>query len=138
LKQTIYILILFVFGTSLTTYGQSDLTDCSSTIDTLTGGEVYSFVDKMPTPEGGELKLFEEMKKLKYSTCMTLDSQILVAFIVDTSGHVIGKRIIKDIAGTDLSDQVLTLIDNVNWIIGTCKGIPVPVMYRLPVRVCLK
>lgn len=92
----------------------------------------------MPTPEGGELKLYEEIKKLKYPSCMTLDSKILVAFIVDTSGHVIGKRIIKDIEGTDLSDQVLTLIDNVNWIIGTCKGRPVPVMYQLPVILCFK
>lgn len=139
MKHTKYIITLFVFGAYLTTYGQLETTNCLSIIDTLTGRQIYTFVDNMPAPEKGELILFEELKKLKYPhEYLTMESNMLAAFIVNTDGQLTGKRIINDCSGKYISNQILTLIDNIKWTTGTCNGIPVPVIYLLPVRVCLK
>ena len=138
LKSKIYILTCILFGICLRSYGQADSLDCISMLDTLIERQVYTLVDKMPTPVGGDIILFEELKKLKYpQKCGTLNSTILVAFIVDTSGQLIGKRIIKDIEGTDLADQVLTLIDNITWTIGSCNDKPVPVLFQMPIKISL-
>lgn len=112
---------------------------CISFIDTLTGKRIYKFVDSMPKPKDGDLNLFEKFKDLKIKpNSGQTQTKILVAFIIDKDGKLTGKRIIENIEGTDIAEQVLTLIDEVEWIIGTCKGEPVPVIYLLPVKIQLK
>jgi len=109
--------------------------ECVSFVDTLTGMKIYSFVDSMPKPKEGELNLFEKIKGIKVKPiCGEIRGSILVAFIVDIDGNLIGKRIIKNIEGTDFAEQVLTLIDDVEWIVGTCQGNLVPVIYQLPIK----
>jgi len=120
----------------------ADSSACSSFLDTLTNRTVFTAASRNATVDGGEQKLLEELRKLKYPpldlTTVSIQTKIIVAFVVDTTGQIIGKRIIKNIEGTDLAQQVLTLVDNLKWIHATCNDRAIPMFYQLPVQIELK
>ncbi|HWY38395.1 MAG TPA: hypothetical protein VNY73_07530 [Bacteroidia bacterium] len=92
--------------------------------------------DKIPAIKGGVEKLIEEFKKLKYppnKTSMPKDAE--VAFIIDANGKLSGKRIVKNIQGTDVAKQMLLLIDNVKWVPAICNNENVPFLYTIPFRI---
>jgi hypothetical protein len=110
--------------------------DCIALFDTLTNLTVFSIVDRMPEPTEGEQSLYEKIAKIKIKPTIRepLTGKIIVAFIVTTNADLIGKRVVQDINGTDYSNQILKIIDEVDWTVGYCKETPVPVLYHLPVR----
>jgi hypothetical protein len=113
---------------------------CSIEVDTLTNTEVFRMVDKMPEVEGGMLGLYKEIsKKIKYSHLdeYPMDTKVIVAFVIDKNGQVTGKRIIKNIKGTDLGEQLLDIVDDLKWQPGICNGKPVPTMQLVPMSVDL-
>ena len=113
---------------------RSETEDCISLIDSLTGRKIYQFVDRMPSPKDGEAKLLKKLKEIKLNNIPEhIQTKIIVEFIVDSDGKIFGKRVIKNIEGTDLAEQVLKIIDDIEWTIGTCNGSQVPVIYTLPV-----
>jgi hypothetical protein len=78
----------------------------------------------------------KEIRKLKASNTSIRNDpsgRVIVAFIVEVDGTLKGKRVMKNIRGTDLGEQLLQLIDNVNWIPGKCHGQVVPTMQTFPV-----
>jgi len=122
----------------LSSFGQTDSTNCVTHIDSITKQQVYNFVDYMPTPKGGQKELFKALKNINFqSSCSNYESVLYVAFIVNAHGEIEGKRVIKDIIGTDFSDQILSLVDSVEWNPGVCDSIAVPVVYILPVRIIM-
>lgn len=121
-----------------TIFAQSDTIKCLSTLDTLTGIKVYQNVDKFPSVNGGDELLFAELNKLEHPTCGHYEGKIWVAFIVDIDGSLKGKRILRDVEGTDFGKQVLTLIDNLKWIPAECNGQKVATIYRFPMNICYK
>ena len=139
MKRIIHILLVICIGTSLNSFGQNTSADCVYEVDTLTGETVYTSVDSMPSPLKGNKELMNELKDLQYTTDpVSWETKIYVAFIINENGELTGKRILKNIDGTDLAEQVLTLVDNVEWKPGKCNGSPVPVLYKLPVILELK
>jgi len=132
-----YIIISILF-LSLTVYGQgkSDSSGCIIQMDTLTKREVYSFKDGTPKVREGTETLMKEIRKLKASnTAIQNDpgGKVVIAFIVEVDGTLTGKRVLKNIKGTDLAEQLLSLIDNVTWIPEKCNGKVVPTLQIFPV-----
>ena len=60
---------------------------------------------------------------------------MIVAFVIDKDGHMKGKRILKDIEGTDLGKQLLDIIDDMTWHPATCEGKVVPTIQMMPLIV---
>jgi hypothetical protein len=123
---------------SLTAYGQEklDSSRCIIQIDTLTKREVYSFNDRIPRIKEGKETLMKEVRKLKASNVAIQNDpggKVIIAFIVEVDGTLTGKRVLKNIPGTDLGEQLLDLVDNVSWIPEKCNGKVVPTLQIFPV-----
>jgi hypothetical protein len=109
---------------------------CLAIFDTLTQMEV--FTTKTPTVAGGMQALGKEIsKRIKYPHLPhdPIDSKVIVAFVIDKDGHMKGKRILKDIEGTDLGKQLLDIIDDMTWHPATCGGKVVPTIQMIPLIV---
>ena len=145
LKVTVGLLFLITITLS-NSQAQTTLaekTDCTYFFDTLCNMTVYKTATRFATVEGGEEALLTTIyKNIKYPIIkwetIPIQSKIVVAFVVDTSGIISGKRIIKNIEGTDLAQQVLALVDNLKWIPASCNNIAIPTLYHLPVQIELK
>ena len=124
-------------------YGQTDSTDCVFRIDTVTGKKVYSTVDKMPEPVGGQKvllkKLGQEIKLGNVSEDMLTGEMTVVSFVVSENGEIIKEHIEReDFRNRNVAEQVFGVIESIDWAPGSCNGYFVPVEYRLPLRICLK
>jgi len=130
------LITILVCTNLLLCFGQINYIDCTSEIDTLTGLTVYTYPDSIPTPKGGEKLLVKELTKLDSPLrCSTIYGKIFVAFIVDTEGNINGKRVLRDIEETDFADQVFKLVEQLEWMPGTCQGEKVPTVRILGVRI---
>ena len=139
MKLLIYIFLILYALTISSVYGQNDSLKCIHEVDSITGEIVYTYVDKMPSPKKGLGEILKRVQNLKTtSNVEILNSKIYVAFIVTENGELTGKRIIKNIHGTELAEQVLELVEKVEWELGECNGKTVPVLYRLPIIICLR
>lgn len=130
------ILVIFLFNTCFAFGQKGNKTACYPQVDTLTKREVYKSVDEMPKVVGGMEELFLQIsKKLKYPHIdkHPIESKVIVAFIVDIDGQIIGKRTVKNIEGTRIANDVLDILDDVKWEPGTCNGKVVPVFHLLPI-----
>jgi hypothetical protein len=137
--KVLFLVSQILFG--LYCFGQSEKPKCSSNLDSLLNKTVYSVVDKMPEPVGGDIELHRKLvRNLVYrqDSTNTIGSRVYVGFVIDINGKVIGKRIFGNIEGTDLAQQALALVDKVEWNSGMCDGEKVPVLYKLPITICLK
>ena len=114
---------------------------CYAQLDTLTKLEVYKFVDIMPSVEGGMNVLYTDISRQlgKIDADEKVDQgKIVIAFIIDTTGQVIGERVIKGAAGSELMNGILETIRKAKWKPGSCKGTPVPVIQLLPIYIDFK
>ncbi|MEO9513417.1 MAG: energy transducer TonB [Flavobacteriaceae bacterium] len=121
--------------------GQMEKVNCISSLDSVLCKTVYLSVDKMPIPKGGERILNKELiQNLNYQidSSNTIGSRVFVSFVVEIDGKISGKRIIQNISGTDLANQALSIVDNLKWVPGSCDGKKVPVLYKLPINICIK
>jgi len=133
---------VFMLST-LIAFGQKETNNsCISRVDTLTNLEVFPTVDKFPTVDGGMEALYKEVsKRIKYPNTHKQDpieSKVLVAFIVNVDGQINGKRIIKNITGSDLAEQLLDIVDDVKWEPGFCNGKAVRTLLVLPMIIDIK
>jgi protein TonB len=59
--------------------------------------------------------------------------QIIVAFIVETDGHISGGRVIR--GNRQVGQQILRVAKSLKWSPGKCNGKNVPVFYTLPMTI---
>jgi len=112
----------------------NDTTICVPFFDSLTQRQVFKTTNILPAIEGGNKMLFSEMKKIIIpSNNKSNGGKAVVAFIIEADGQLTGKRIIRNIEGTDIGQQILKLLDNLKWSTGHCNGKAVSVLYTLPV-----
>jgi hypothetical protein len=128
---------------TIAAFGQASPRDsCYAHLDTLTNQKVFKFVDKIPAVQGGMEALLKEIsKKIKYPSIdkkYPVGSNVIVAFVVTIDGSITGKRIIRNIDGTDLGEQLLNIVDDVKWEPGTCNGKKVPTLQLIPLIIDLK
>ncbi len=139
--KKIVIILVSVLVYNLT-YSQVDSKKCNSKIDSLTNIEVYTLVDKMPEVIGGEELLLKEIHdNIKYNLdCDDYNGgKVVVGFIVNVDGSLIGKRIIREPSScAEFGKQILSILDNIKWKPGYCKGKNVPVFISLPTIISVK
>jgi len=119
--------------------GQPASNECGSKLDTVTGREVFLFVDDMPEFQGGIELLFkffmDNLRYPEFNRCVS--GRVYVSFVVEPSGQVTSKRIIRGIDKW-VDEEVLSVIGKMpNWNAGSCNGEKVPVEVIVPVNVAL-
>ena len=95
----------------------------------------------MPSVDGGMQQLFQVMaKRIKYpkNDNYPIESKVFVAFVVTELGDITGQRIVKNIEGTDLAEQLLEVVSEFKWLPGTCNGKQVPTILILPMIIDVK
>jgi hypothetical protein len=130
------ILPILLFN-SIVLFGQNK-DSCLSQFDTLTNREVFTFADRMPVVQGGIQALVKEIsRKIRYphDEKYPIESKVVVAFVIEANGSLTGKRIIQNIAGTDIGNQVLDIVDDFKWQPGSCNGKKVPTLQLFPMIV---
>lgn len=137
MKLVLAIIVL----TTTVAFGQrtNDKVPCSVQLDTLTKQQVYQVVDKVPEVQGGLEALSKEISKIKFPAAAREHGNIsiYVAFIVKEDGQIIGKRVVRNIKGTDSAERVLAILDRLKWQPGMCNGRKVATLFLLPVKIDL-
>src|SRR5690348_12989747 len=118
----IFYIVLIFLGSNC--FAQNKTVDCASMIDSLTKIEYCPTPDQSAKILGGEAALNDQLNNVIYPSMEKppISTKLVVGFIVDTDGSIKGKRIIRDIEGLDIRQQVLKLIDNLTWLPGECNG----------------
>lgn len=116
---------------------------CYAPIDSITKKPTFLVAESPAEIEGGMESLARAMlKRVLYPSALEMKnfdgSKILVGFIVDERGKVTGKRIISTIKGTNIAEQILTVLAEFKWKPGTCNGKPVSTFHVYPMIICLK
>lgn len=119
-------------------FGQESADETSfKEIDSLINEEVYKITDIPAKIDGGMSVLLKEAaKRIKYtnhSDIYPIESKVFVAFIVTESGSITGQRILKNIAGTDIAERLLEIVQEFKWQPAISKGNPVKSIVILPV-----
>jgi hypothetical protein len=98
--------------------------------------KVYTAVENLPEPEGGQEKLGAVLaKNVKApSACETPAGRIVISFIVEADGKIDGYEAIRDPCGEKhpLADAMFKAVKTLKWKPGKMKGKPVAVRYTLP------
>ncbi len=92
----------------------------------------------MPAVEGGMPALYKEIRKgIRFPSAgkFEMGSKVFVAFVVDANGQIIGKRVLRNITGTNIAEQILRIIGDMKWIPGTCNEKAVSTLMILPMIV---
>lgn len=133
-----FLIVLLIFFLCEFCYPQKNK-PCQSIIDSVTNKEVYVFVEKMPEVVGGQEILYKALTKLKYiNNYGDYSEKIWVSFIINVDGSISGKRIMRDPTGNLYGNQILKIIDDLEWIPGSCNNKKVSVLYTLPVLIHFK
>jgi hypothetical protein len=108
---------------------------CQTEYDTLTHQLIYKTADKKASFPGGFEPLMKETQKrirLSRSGDYSNGIKVIIAFVVQHDGKVIGQRIIRNVKGTNLAEQYLDIIDDFNWEPAMCNGKPVSTIVTYP------
>ena len=113
------VLTIFLLN-SIVVFGQEPPKEaCIPGVDSLTNEEVYKITDVPAQINGGMSALFKEAtKQIKYSSSLErypIESKVIVAFIVTEIGSVTGQRIVRNIDGTDIGEQLLRIVQEFKW-----------------------
>jgi len=109
---------------------------CKTEIDSLTKQLVYVTVDTDPVNEGGDAALRKKLEKIiiiddiKIDT-ENYDSNVIVAFVIDTDGTIKGCRIIKD-KTNKVGQQMLDIVKSFKWTPAKCYNKSVAMTYKIP------
>ena len=99
---------------------------------------VYPDAGVMPESEGGPSARMRKLNKalVPDSVSDDIDPRIMVAFIVDVDGSIKGERVLNDKTGA--GRKILTAVKELKWAPGRCNNKKVPVLYKLPLQLCLR
>jgi TonB family protein len=121
---------------------KSDTASCAYYLDSLTNIEVIKSPNQLPIPEGGLPNLYkrisENFKLPSSARRIGIDGKILIGFVIDSDGTVIGKRVIKSNNVPEMGIQALEVVEKTKWSAGTCGNKKVPVILIMPIQICLK
>jgi len=144
LKLSYTILLAAIRCYSIAVFSQDLAKDsCSAPTDSITKKPTFLSVDTPAEIEGGLELLHHAMAtRIKFSAALKKQNidggKIIVGFIIDENGDVTGKRIIKNIDGTNLAEQMFAILSNFKWKPGRCNGKAVLTFHSYPVNICLR
>ncbi|MCX2739898.1 M56 family metallopeptidase [Pontibacter anaerobius] len=103
----------------------------------------YTFVEQMPTFEGGETELMKFLgKNVRYpkqAQQAGTEGLVVLSFVVEDDGSLHEIQVLKGVEPSIDAEamRVVEMMDG-KWSPGTQNGKPVPVRYTLPVRFAMK
>jgi outer membrane biosynthesis protein TonB len=107
---------------------------CKTGKDTLTGRMIYLSAEIAPEVAGGLPALIRRLNKNLQFPAIPLSNEIesnyVVAFIVETDSSISGERVIH--GSDEIGQQILKVAKNLKWSPGKCNGKNVPILHRLP------
>lgn len=136
LKSILFILFI---TPSFIIFGQEK--DCIKILDSITNQEVYLKAEIEPEPIKGISELQKSIRqniKVSSKTETDLVLKVHIGFVVCEDGSIIGKRVIYDTTDFDLGKTLLETAIQFEWKSGKCSGQSVPVLFKLPIVLCLK
>lgn len=97
----------------------------------------YQELKIKPSPEKGITDFYQHVaKNFKAPRVPGLNGKVYVTFIIDEEGSITNIKILKDLPGYNTEKEVNKALSNYGkWIPGKKRGIPVKVMYSLPIAV---
>ena len=111
------------------------------TTDSLNIEHPYTIVDQRPSPKKGIDSFYSYVAKSMYipmEARNTVFGKIYLTFIVDKDGTLVEPKILKGL-GYGLDDSAIRVIKNAKkWNPGIRRGIPVRVLYSLPITIAKK
>lgn len=106
-------------------------------IDSVTKKLIYDTVDVLPVNEGGKgalMKRLESGISTNISPKADYDPNVIVAFIVDTDGSIVGERVVKDDTNS-VGKTALSIVKTFKWKPAKCGNRNVAMLYTLPIIV---
>ena len=104
-------------------------------------GQVYTVVDQLPTPQGGQTGLNNYlMKNLRYpaeAQRAKIQGKVIVGFIVTNVGRIADVQVKQSVGGGCDEEAVRVIKGMPDWTPGQLKGKPVNVQTSLPVSFTL-
>ena len=135
MRSFLFIGVFLCFFTCLAS-AQRKEGNCPHVLDSVTKKLVFTFVDKMPEPIGGQDKMLRYISKNLKPDSADLSTRIIVGFIIEKDGNIDGGRIIKDNSSRRITaKRLLDLLKMVKWIPGSCNRKNVAVLYELPMTI---
>lgn len=133
MKTAIFLILTAFFINS--TYSQVGETKIDST--TLSNDEsIYSLVEEKPQYVGGIQEFYNYIgKNYRVPNIKGLKGKVIVQFIVEKDGSLTDIKVLRDLGYGTGAEAVRVLEKCIKWIPGKQKGIPVRVMYALPISI---
>lgn len=101
-------------------------------------GDVYTYVEKMPTFEGDMAKfLFKHIKYPSEAIKNDIEGRVVVRFIINTKGDVDSPTVVKGIGG-GCDEEAIRVIKMMKFQPGTQNGEAVSVYYNIPINFTLE
>lgn len=104
-------------------------------------GKIFTVVEEMPSFPGGEEKLMEYLRKIKYPAIARengITGRVYVTFIVDVDGKIKDPKVLRGIGG-GCDEEALRVVKSMpDWKPGRQNGRNVTVQFNLPVNFNLK
>ncbi len=101
-----------------------------------------TFVEEMPTPDGGEEALYKYLQNnIKYppeARDADLEGKVWVTFVVEKDGNITDVKLMRDIGGGCGAEAVRVVKAMPKWKPGRQNGVAVRVQYNLPVTFTLQ
>ncbi len=108
--------------------------------DKISQRKVYTAVEELPEPEGGNEKLAAVLaKKVKVPSTCEVPGRTVISFIVEADGKIDGYQVIRDPCGKKhpLAYAMFKAVKTIKWKPGKMQGKPVAVRYSLPMCISL-
>lgn len=148
MKVLLAFLLLYSLGASF--YGKASAANrqlsytladtCKTEKDHLTGRMINLSAETAPEIAGGLPALIRMLNKnVRYPDSLLkneIESNFVVAFIVERDSSISGERIIR--GSNEIGQQILKVAKSLKWSPGKCNGKNVPMLYRLPVIIELR
>ncbi|PBJ13173.1 energy transducer TonB [Flavobacterium sp. ACN6] len=111
------------------------------TTDSLNQGHSYSVKHQQPVPKNGINSFYSYIGKsmrIPSEARNKVSGKIYMSFIVDEEGNLVEPKVLKGV-GYGLDENAIQLIkDAKKWNPGKNRGIPVRVLYKLPITIITK
>lgn len=110
---------------------------CPSFYDILSNRTIYTFVDKMPEYEGGNVEFVSYLTRhLVIPNQSFIQASFQIEFVIDSNGQLIMAKFLnkENSELTDLEKAIINVLNNSpSWQSGKCNGRNVPVKLFFPI-----
>lgn len=128
--KKIFFLLLFL-SLAEVTFAQT----VESSTESSSGEDIYNAVEEKPQYVGGIQEFYTYIgKNYRIPNVKGLQGKVIVQFVVEKDGSLTDIKVIRDIGHGTGKEAIRVLKKSPKWIPGKLKGVPVRVIYSLPIN----